>query len=64
MVGQERILAEPSYPKDTQRLEQERYPWPQDEEEVRELTVEQLGMLLAGIDFFKAHKPVHYKKVS
>ena len=46
------------------RLEQEKYPWPQDEGEVRELTAEQLGMLLAGIDLFKAHKPVYYKKVS
>ena len=46
------------------RLEKERFPWPQDEGEVRELTAEQLQMLLAGIDFFKAHKEVFYKKVS
>ena len=46
------------------RLEKEKYPWPQDEGEVRELTAEQLGMLLAGIDFFKAHKPLYYKEVS
>ena len=46
------------------RLEKERYPWPQDEKEVRELTAEELRMLLDGIDFFKAHKELHYKKVS
>jgi len=41
-----------------------RYPWPSDEKEARELTVEELQMLLAGIDFFKAHKEVFYKKVA
>ncbi|MCL2880100.1 MAG: IS66 family insertion sequence element accessory protein TnpB [Treponema sp.] len=45
------------------RLEQEKYPWPLDEGEARELTEEQLQMLLAGIDFFKAHKTLYYKKV-
>ena len=46
------------------RLERDTYPWPQDEGEARELTTEQLQMLLAGIDFFKAHKELFYKKVS
>jgi len=46
------------------RLEKEKYPWPQDENEVRELTGEQLQMLLAGIDFFKAHKELFYKKTA
>ena len=46
------------------RLEKDKFPWPNNEAEARELTAEQLQMLLAGIDFFKAHKPVHYKKVS
>ena len=45
------------------RLEQDKYPWPQDEEAVRELTAEQLRMLLTGIDFFKQHKELFYKKV-
>ena len=45
------------------RLEKNRYPWPQDEVEARELTVEELQMLLAGIDFFKAHREVFYKKI-
>ena len=46
------------------RLEKDRYPWPRDEGEARELTAEQLQMLLAGIDFFKAHKELCYTKVA
>ena len=46
------------------RLEKEKYPWPQDEKTARELTAEELRMLLEGIDFFKAHKELYYKKVS
>ena len=46
------------------RLEKNRFPWPQDEIEARELTAEELQMLLVGIDFFKAHKEVFYKKVA
>ena len=45
------------------RLEKERYPWPDTIEDVRELSGEELAMLLAGIDFFKAHKTLNYKKV-
>jgi len=46
------------------RLEKDKYPWPESAEAARELTGEELKMLLAGIDFFKAHKPLPYKKVS
>ena len=46
------------------RLEKDKYPWPQDKAEARELTAEELSMLLAGIDFFKAHKELFYKKVT
>jgi len=45
------------------RLEKNRFPWPQDEAEARELAVEELKMLLTGIDFFKAHKELFYKRV-
>jgi transposase len=45
------------------RLEKEKYPWPENEGEAKELTGEQLQMLLSGIDFFKAHKELFYKKV-
>jgi transposase len=46
------------------RLEKDKYPWPDSADEARELTAEELRMLLAGIDFFKAHKEVFYKKVA
>jgi transposase len=46
------------------RLEKEKFPWPQDEKEVKELTNGQLQMLLSGIDFFKAHKELFYRKVA
>ncbi|MDR0312916.1 MAG: IS66 family insertion sequence element accessory protein TnpB [Treponema sp.] len=46
------------------RLEADKYPWPMTGEEALELSSEELAMLLNGIDFFKAHKAVYYKKVS
>ena len=46
------------------RLEKDKYPWPETAEEARELEVEELLMLLKGIDFFKAHKELFYKNVS
>ena len=46
------------------RLEKEKYPWPETVEAVRELSADELNMLLSGIDFFKAHKPLYYKSVS
>jgi transposase len=46
------------------RLEKERWPWPETTEAAEELSGEQLRMLLSGIDFFKAHKPLCYRQVS
>jgi len=46
------------------RLEKDKFPWPQDEKEAVELTIGELKMLLAGIDFFKAHKEVIFKNVA
>jgi transposase len=46
------------------RLEEAKYPWPESKEETEELSREQLEMLLSGIDFWKAHKPVYYQRVS
>ena len=45
------------------RLEQDMFPWPRTGEAVRELTAEQLQMLLAGINFFKAHQELFYKEI-
>jgi transposase len=47
------------------RLEKEKFPWPQTVEAVQELSTEELEMLLAGIDFFKAlYETLYYKNVS
>ena len=46
------------------RLEKDKYPWPLTSEAARELGKDELLMLLSGIDFFRAHKALHYKKVS
>jgi transposase len=46
------------------RLEEARFPWPEDGEAAKELNAEQVGMLLSGIDFFKAHQAVYYQRVS
>jgi len=46
------------------RLEKDKYPWPLTSEDVKELSGDELSMLLQGIDFFKAHKELYYKKVS
>ncbi|MCP4102485.1 MAG: IS66 family insertion sequence element accessory protein TnpB [Lentisphaerae bacterium] len=46
------------------RLEQDRFPWPMNSEECRELTVGELEMLLKGINFFTAHKKLKFSAVS
>ena len=46
------------------RLEKDRFPWPSTTEAVQELSSNELTMVLSGIDFFKAHKELFYKKVS
>jgi transposase len=45
------------------RLERDRFPWPRSEEAARAITVEQLRMLLAGIDFWNAHGTITYRTV-
>jgi transposase len=46
------------------RLEKEKFPWPEDSGKARELSGEELGMLLCGIDFFRAHKERYCKKTA
>jgi len=46
------------------KLEKHRFPWPDTEEAARELTREELDMLLKGIDFFHAHTKLQYSRVS
>lgn len=45
------------------RLEKHRFPWPQTAEQVREITPDQLAMLLSGIDFWHAHERLNYQSV-
>jgi transposase len=45
------------------RLERDRFPWPRNEEAAREITVDQLRMLLDGVDFWKAHQKLAYTTV-
>jgi len=46
------------------RLEKHRFPWPQSPEAVKIITVERLRMVVAGIDFWKAHERLDYHHVS
>ena len=46
------------------RLERDKFPWAEGAQAVEELKAEEVRMLLLGIDFFKAHKPLFYQKVS
>jgi transposase len=46
------------------RLERDKFPWPDTAEAARELSAEEMRMLLAGIDCFKAHQPLQCRQVS
>ena len=45
------------------KLEKQKFPWPKSADEARAITYEQLKLLLDGIDFFKAHKELHFSRV-
>jgi transposase len=46
------------------RLEKDKFPWPKNEQEVRQISLEELKMLLNGINFFNTHKKLNYTSVS
>lgn len=46
------------------RLEKSTWPWPCNEQAVMELSGEEVTMLLSGIDFFRAHKELHYSQTA
>lgn len=46
------------------RLEKDKFPWPTNVSEAKELTFNEFRMLLRGIDFFKAHQKLEYESVS
>lgn len=45
------------------RLEKESFPWPKNENEAREISYDELKMLLDGINFFTSYKRLDYKRV-
>lgn len=45
------------------RLEKDKFPWPETDEDAREIRFDELQMLLDGIDFFKAHKKLSFSRV-
>jgi len=45
------------------RLEKNRFPWPDDEDAAREITRDEVAMLLRGIDFWHEHKELAYRTV-
>ncbi len=46
------------------RLEKGKFPWPRNREEVEVINIEQLKMLLNGIDFFNAHESITFSNAS
>ncbi len=46
------------------KLEKDRFPWPMTENDAQEISYDQLKLLLNGIDFWKAHKEIKYKKMN
>jgi transposase len=46
------------------RLEKDKFPWPSNQAQATEISREQFGFLLTGIDFWNAHKRLDYRKIS
>ena len=47
----------------SKRLEKDKFPWPMNQKEATEITEEQFGFLLKGIDFWRVHRKLEYQKV-
>jgi transposase len=45
------------------RLEKDRFPWPDDDTAAREITRDEVAMLMRGIDFWHEHKELSYSSV-
>lgn len=46
------------------RLNGDKFPWPVKEVDVRQITREEMKMLLSGIDFFSAHQEKKYEIIA
>jgi len=45
------------------RLEKDRFPWPDDDTAAREISQDEVAMLIRGIDFWHEHKELSYLSV-
>jgi transposase len=45
------------------RLEKDKFPWPQTQEQAREITREEFSWLLRGIDFWNEHQTLNFNRV-
>ena len=46
------------------KLEKGNWPWPDTQEQVRQLNMEQVEMLLKGVDFFKGHEEQFFSEIN
>lgn len=46
------------------KLEKGRWPWPDTQEQVRQLNLGQMEMLLKGVNFFKGHDELFFSEIN
>ena len=46
------------------KLEKGRWPWPDTQEQVRQLNLGQIEMLLKGVDFLKGHDELFFSEIN
>ena len=46
------------------KLEKGYWPWPNTQEEVKQLNLDQIEMLLKGVDFFKGHEELFFSEIN
>ena len=46
------------------KLEKGHWPWPDTQEQVRQLNLEHVEMLLKGVDFFKGHDELFFSEIN
>lgn len=46
------------------KLEKGTFPWPNTEEEAKQISLDELTMLLNGIDFWHAHQSIYFEEIA
>ena len=46
------------------KLEKGQWPWPNTQKEVKQLNLDQIEMLLKGVDFFKGHEELFFSEIN